>query len=158
MSTDILIRRATRADVDRIVRLANHGGPDGKARTELPEVLDDAYFVAFQRIDADPQQLLMVAEHDGGVIGTFQMTYLTYLAAAGREDCQIESVHIAEKWRGHGIGTEMMEWAIDQAQKRGCRRVQLTTNKKRKDAHRFYERLGFKLTHEGAKLDLNPAL
>lgn len=154
MSSDIHIRRATVADVDRIVRLANSGGPDGKARNELPDVLDDAYFAAFQRIDADPQQALMVAEHGGVVIGTFQMTYLTYLAAAGREVCQIESVHIAEAWRGHGIGTEMMEWAIAQAHKRGCRRVQLTTNKKRKDAHRFYERLGFKLTHEGAKLEL----
>lgn len=154
MATDILIRRATRDDVDRIVRMANHGGPEGKPRKNLPEVLPDAYFKAFANIDADPQQLLMVAEHDGVVIGTFQMTYLMYLTAGGPEDCQIESVHITEAWRGHGIGTEMMEWAIDHAKKRGCRRVQLTTNKKRKDAHRFYERLGFQLTHEGAKLEL----
>lgn len=154
MATDIHIRRATREDVDRIVRIANNGGPDGKPRADLPEVLPDAYFKAFLSISNDPQQLLMVAEHNGVVIGTFQMTYLTYLTAGGRDDCQIESVHIAEAWRGHGIGTEMMEWAIAQAKEHGCRRVQLTTNKKRKDAHRFYERLGFKLTHEGAKLEL----
>ena len=96
----------------------------------------------------------MVADISGEVVGTFHLTFLTYLAGAGREDCQIEAVHVDSGWRNHGIGSAMMHWSINAAKERKCRRLQLTTNKKRKDAHRFYQRLGFKLSHEGAKLDL----
>ncbi len=88
------------------------------------------------------------------MVGTFQLSFLTYIAGAGRTDCQIESVHVDNAWRSNGIGSQMMSWAIALAKERSCRRLQLTTNKKRKDAHRFYERLGFKLSHEGAKLEL----
>lgn len=149
---NIVIRRAQKSDVDQIVRICNAGGPEGKQRQQLPEVLPDGYYQAFSNIDQDPRQELMVAEVEGKVIGTFHLTYLTYLAAAGKEDLQIEAVHVEEQWRNRGIGALMMQWAIDQAKARGCRRVQLTTDKKRKDAHRFYERLGFALSHEGAKL------
>jgi GNAT superfamily N-acetyltransferase len=120
------------------VRLSNAGSVEGDSKTELPPVLDQGYYEAFSRINHDSTQYLMVAELDGKVIGTFQVTFLTYLAAGGREDCQIESVHVDSKYRGQGIGEK----------------IQLTTNKKRKDAHRFYERLGFVMTHEGAKLVL----
>ena len=89
----------------------------------------------------------MVAEVSGKIVGTFHLTFLIYLAGAGREDCQIEAVHVDAAWRNHGLGTKMMDWAIDAAKRRGCRRLQLTTNKNRKDAHRFYERLGFSLSH-----------
>ena len=154
MTFDVKIRPATRADVGAIVRISNDGGPEGKPRDILPPVLPESYLQAFDRINSDKNQFLMVAENKGVVIGTFQITYLIYLAAAGREDCQIESVHVVNSWRGRGVGTQMMEWAIAHAKQRGCRRVQLTTNKKRKDAHRFYERLGFTLSHEGAKLEL----
>jgi GNAT superfamily N-acetyltransferase len=155
MSPDITIRKATDQDIDRIVRISNAGGPEGKPRKDLPDVLPEGYYKAFQRIVSDPNQFLMVAELDGKIIGTFHVTYLTYLPAAGQEDCQIENVHVEAKCRGKGIGSLMMKWTIDHAKKRSCRRVQLTTDKKRKDAHRFYERLGFALTHEGAKLILD---
>lgn len=122
-----------------------------------PSNLPVSYFEAFRRIDADPNCELMVAESNGLVIGTFHVTYLTYLPAAGREDCQIENVHVDQAWRNQGVGRKMMEWAISRAKERNCRRVQLTTNKRRKDAHRFYQRLGFELSHEGAKRALNNA-
>lgn len=154
----MIIRRATIADVGRIVRLSNDGGPDGKPKTQLPQVLPDSYFDAFKRIESNPTNFLMVAEVDGSVIGTFHLIYLTYLAGMGREDCQIEAVHVASEWRGRGIGTQMMAWAIEEAKRRNCRRLQLTTNKKRNDAHRFYQRLGFELSHEGAKLVLNSSV
>jgi GNAT superfamily N-acetyltransferase len=154
MNYEIFIRKATPADVDNIVRLSNAGGPGGEPRKVLPDALPDVYFHAFQRIQSDANQFLMVAECGGKIIGTFHMTYLTYLPAAGQEDCQIENVHVRDDWRGKGVGTFMMRWVIDEASKRGCRRVQLTTDKTRKDAHKFYERLGFVLSHEGAKYTL----
>ena len=151
---DVTIRRAERADVEQIVRLANNGGPNDKPRELLPETLSNGYFKAFDRIDRDANQLLMIAEMDGRVVGTFHLTFLTYLAGAGKEDCQVESVHVAAEWRGKGIGKQMMNWAIDTAKRRDCRRVQLTTDKQRHDAHRFYLGLGFAFSHEGAKLSL----
>lgn len=153
LSTDrIQIRRAIKDDVEPIVRLVNAGGPDGKARQNLPSVLPDAYFDAFETIDTDPHQLLMVAEHDGTVVGTFHLSFLTYLAAAGKPDAQIEAIHVAADWRGQGIGTQMLQWAIAEATRRQCRRVQFTTDKRRTEAHRLYLRLGFQFSHEGAKL------
>ena len=154
MNHEISIRKATSADVDKIVRLSNAGGPGGKPRKDLPDVLPDVYFQAFQRIQNDANQFLMVAESGANIVGTFHVTYLTYLPAAGQEDCQVENVHVRDDWRGKGFGTLMMRWVIDEASKRGCRRVQLTTDKTRKDAHRFYERLGFVMSHEGAKYTL----
>lgn len=150
---DIVIRKAEEADVETIVRMANAGGPEGNRET-LPEVLPGDYSEAFRRIVADPKQFLMVVEYGGVVIGTFHVTYLTYLMGGGRDDCQIEAVHVAEGWRNHGIGSRMLTWVIEEAKRRNCRRVQLTTDKRRKEAQRFYQRLGFVLTHEGAKLVL----
>jgi len=147
----VKIRRATSEDVDRIVRLSNDGGPDGNPKAILPDILPEGYFKAFERISSDPSNALMVAEMDGQIVGTFHLTFLTYLAGSGKDDLQIEAVHVDREWRGKGIGSQMMAWAIATARERGCRRVQLTTNKKRKDAHRFYQRLGFELSHEGAK-------
>ena len=88
----IQIRKAKLQDVDAIVRLTNAGGPDGKPRLELPAVLPATYDAAFAAIDADPNQLLMVAEQNESIVGTFHLTYLVYLAGAGRPDAQIEAV------------------------------------------------------------------
>lgn len=96
----------------------------------------------------------MVAEIDGLVVGTFHLTFLTYLAAAGRSDALVEAVHVAASHRRQGIGTTMLLWVIEEAKRRDCRRVQLTTDKRRTEAHVLYERLGFRFTHEGAKLPL----
>lgn len=148
----IIFRKARSGDVDTIVRLANRGGPEGKPRAALPEVLPAGYRQAFATIDSDPHQALMVVEEGGAIIGTFHMTFITYLAGGGRPDLQIEAIHVAAAYRGRGIGTRMLEWAIAKARAKNCRRVQLTTDKRRRDAHRFYERLGFVFSHEGAKL------
>lgn len=153
-SVPVKIRRALREDIDRIVRLVNAGGPDGKPRQDLPDVLPDAYLRAFETIEADPYQQLMVAEIDGLVVGTFHLTFLTYLAAAGQPDALVEAVHVAASHRRRGIGTTMLLWVIEEARKRNCRRVQLTTDKLRTEAHVLYKRLGFRFTHEGAKLPL----
>ena len=152
----VVLRRAVLADVEAIVRLGHAGGPPGSSREPLLLPLPAAYFESFAAIDADPRSTLMVAELEGVVVGTWQVTYLAYLAAKGRTDALVEAVHVSEKHRDHGIGTQMMTWAIEEARRRGCRRVQLTTDKRRANAHRFYEKLGFVATHEGMKLTFAP--
>ncbi len=135
------IRRATREDVASIVALYDgHNGPPA------PD--------AFDEIDADPKQLLCVAELDGAIVGTMHLTTLRYLSFGGARAMLVEAVFVRENARGRGIGAAMMRFAIDEARRRGCNRVQLTSNKARKDAHRFYERLGFVASHEGFKLYL----
>jgi GNAT superfamily N-acetyltransferase len=148
------IRKAAPRDVETILRLTNVGGPDGRPRRELPSVLPTTYMQAFTTIDSDPNHLLMVAEQDQTIVGTFHLTFLTYLAGAGRPDAQIEAIHVSASHRRQGIGTMMLQWAIDEAKRRNCRRVQLTTDKRRGEAHVLYQRLGFIFTHEGAKLNL----
>lgn len=154
VTESLIIRRATAVDVDAIVRIVNAGGPDGKARTQLPDVLPPAYAKTFELIDADENQHLMVAVYNQQVVGTFHLTFLFYLAACGRPDAQIEAIHVAEPYRGKGIGTAMLQWSIDEATRRNCRRVQLTTDKLRTLTHELYRKVGFEFSHEGAKLYL----
>jgi len=149
-----LIRRAVSNDIERIVNLMNQGAPEGGKNQSPTNLILNDYYAAFQKIEKDPNQYLMVAEINKEVIGTFQMSFLSYLSGAGQEDCQIENVFIAPEWRAKGVGTQMMNWAINHAKNSNCRRIQLTSNKKRKDAHRFYERLGFQSSHDGFKLQL----
>lgn len=126
----------------------------GRSR-ELPGVpLDTAYLEAFARIDADPQHRLVVAESDGVVVGTLQLSFLPHVVLVGGERAQIEAVRVRSDRRGDGVGEAMVRWAIDEARRRGCRLVQLTTNAERGEARRFYERLGFEPTHVGMKLPL----
>lgn len=148
----IQIRQATENDVDAIVRIVNAGGPTGKRRRPLPKSLPESYFAAFKIIDQDPHQKLMVAEKNQTVIGTFHLTFLTYLHAAGQPDLQIEAVHVVADCRGQGIGTTMLQWAIAEGRRLNCRRIQLTTDKQRYEAHSLYQRMGFVFSHEGAKL------
>ena len=103
---------------------------------------------------ADPNQLLIVAVFDGRIIGTLQLSFIPGLARRGALRGQIEAVRIAADYRNVGLGRQMMDWAIAKCRSRGCALVQLTTDKSRPDAHRFYERLGFKASHEGYKLAL----
>nr|WP_229789969.1 GNAT family N-acetyltransferase [Pilimelia terevasa] len=126
--------------------------PLGAAR-ESPDDLTP-YAAAYAVIDADPHQLLAVAERDGRVVGTLQLTFLPGLARRGTTRAQIEAVRVASGERGSGLGATLMEWAVEQARDRGCGLVQLTSDSSRTDAHRFYERLGFKASHVGFKLDL----
>lgn len=147
------LREATRQDVPSIVALL---GQDqlGHHRETPGEPLPDGYWKAFDAIDDDPNNLLVVAEDQGVVVGTLQLTFLPYLTFRGGWRGQIEAVRIAAERRGEGVGRQMMEWAIDQARRRGCHLVQLTTNRTRKDARRFYESLGFESSHDGMKLYL----
>jgi len=98
--------------------------------------------------------VLCVAVSEGQVVGTLQITYIPGLSFSGSWRGQIESVRVASTMRGSGLGQQLMTWAVDQCRARGCRMVQLTTNKTRKDAQRFYDQLGFVASHEGYKLNL----
>ncbi len=124
----------------------------GKARDHA--VVDDAYLRAFDAIEADARNTLAVAEDDGLVVAGMQVTYIPGLGRHGAERALLEAVRVRSDRRGEGIGQALITWAIDQARSRGCGLVQLTTDKSRTDAHRFYERLGFVASHEGMKLVL----
>lgn len=145
-----MMRRATAADLDAIVALLADDML-GAAR-ERPG--DPAYAGAFAAIEADPNQLLAVAEEDGRVVGCLQLSFIPGLSRLGMWRGQIESVRIAASHRGAGLGRRMFEWAIEECRARGCGLVQLTTDKARPDARRFYESLGFSASHEGMKLAL----
>ena len=114
----------------------------------------EPYRRAFEAIDADPAHLLLVAESGGEIVATMQLSFLPGLARRGALRAQIEAVRVRVDQRGSGLGGELMIWAIEEARRRGCALVQLTSDKRRTDAHRFYERLGFVASHEGFKLAL----
>ncbi|MDH7797983.1 MULTISPECIES: GNAT family N-acetyltransferase [unclassified Beijerinckia] len=151
---DITFRKATRADLPAIVALLADD-PLGAAREEFTDPLPAAYVEAFEALDHDPNQLLAVAESESKIIGTLQLSFIPGLSRRGAWRGQIESVRIAAGSRSAGIGEKMFHWAIEQCRARGCQLVQLTTDKSRADAHRFYDRLGFKASHVGYKLELN---
>ena len=146
----MIFREATRADLPAVVALLADDVL-GKARDAA--VVDSAYERAFADIEADPRNALIVAD-DGAVVGCMQVIYIPGPGRHGIERCQIEAVRIRADRRGQGVGGQLMAWAIAQAKARGCGLVQLTSDKSRADAHRFYARLGFVATHEGMKLQL----
>jgi GNAT superfamily N-acetyltransferase len=146
-------RRARKQDVPQIIGLLADDVL-GAQREELTEPLPDRYYDAFEAIDSDPNQELIVADASGAIVGVFQLTFLPSLTHGGSWRAQIEGVRVHSSRRGTGAGTQMLRWAIARARERGCRFVQLTTDKRRPDALRFYEALGFRPTHEGLKLDL----
>jgi GNAT superfamily N-acetyltransferase len=148
----LLFRPARREDVPTIVAMLADD-PLGAEREGDPA--DQRYLTAFERIDADPDDELIVAEVDGKVVGTMQLTYLAGLSRLGSERCLIEAVRVAAPTRGQGLGRKMITWAIARARARGCAVVQLTSDKSRGDAHRFYDSLGFANSHEGYKLLLS---
>lgn len=153
MSADPAIRAARRDDLSAIVRLLADDTL-GRSRETFAEPLPDAYTEAFAKIDADPDNALIVAEDDGAIIGVLQLTFIPHLTYRGGTRAQIEGVRVDGAYRGKGIGRILFEWAIARARDRGCHVVQLTADKQRPDAHRFYESLGFKASHEGMKLHL----
>ena len=153
-SSAVVLRRAQADDVTAIVDLiaADQLG----ATRDGAQTAEDlaAYQRAFRAIDDDPAQLLVVAEARQDVVATMQLSFIPGLARRGALRAQIEAVRVSEAYRGRGLGAAMFSWAIDEARRRGCALVQLTTDKSRTAAHRFYERLGFVASHEGMKLAL----
>jgi ribosomal protein S18 acetylase RimI-like enzyme len=126
----------------------------GQTREDPRLPLDRRYLDAFAAIERDPNQMLVAVEQAGALIGCMQLTFIPGISRRGAWRGHIESVRVARSRRGGGIGTVMFEWAIAECRQRGCSLVQLFTDKSRTDAHRFYERLGFKPSHEGMKLAL----
>ncbi len=153
----VTMREARREDVPRIATLIMHGAPVQKHTPEqiAAEAQDPAYLRAFEAVSANPYNTLFVAELEGRVVGTYQITLLPGMAERGRVRAKIESVHVAPEYRGHGIGAVMMRHALAFATGKGVGLVELTSNKARPDAHRFYRNLGFEQSHEGFKKALS---
>lgn len=149
--SDLEIRRATREDVPLIVAMLRDD-PLGAARETEPS--DPVYLAAYEAIAADPHQWLVVGVHAGEVVATMQLTVIPGLSRRGARRALIEAVRVRSDQRGGGYGQTLIAWAIDKARAEGCVMVQLTTDRSRVDAHRFYERLGFENSHLGYKLAL----
>jgi GNAT superfamily N-acetyltransferase len=146
-------RRARSSDVPDIVRMLADD-PLGARRERNETPLPDGYLRAFEAIDADPNNELIVADQDGRVVGVLQLTFIPSLTYQGGWRALIEGVRVDAPTRSQGLGRALFEWAIGRARARGCHLVQLTTDKARPDARRFYEGLGFVASHEGMKLSL----
>jgi GNAT superfamily N-acetyltransferase len=151
--TEISIRQATANDIQAIVDMLADD-PLGATR-ESPSDLSP-YIAAFAEIDANSHQLLLVAERDGQVVGTAQLSFMPGLSHRGMQRADIEAVRIHADARGGGLGSRLITHCIDEARARGCGMVQLTSNASRTDARRFYERLGFTASHIGFKMSLGP--
>ena len=144
-------RPATERDLPAILRMLLED-----RATASDELAPDArcYADALREMQASGSSATYVAEEDGRVVGTFMLTFIRHLMRRGTLVAQIESVRVDAPSRGRGLGEQMMRWAIAESRRRGCSRIQLTTHRSRRAAHRFYERLGFDATHEGMKLPL----
>jgi ribosomal protein S18 acetylase RimI-like enzyme len=149
----VVFRDAERADVPAIVALLADDALGAGREAGEP---DDAYWAAFAMLAGDPRNRVIVAEEGGRVVGTLQLTLIPGLSRHGMLRAQVEGVRVASGGRGRGLGRQMIEWAIAQARQAGCGLVQLTSDKQRPGAIRFYESLGFTATHEGLKLPLLP--
>jgi GNAT superfamily N-acetyltransferase len=149
----LTFRDAILADLPALIALIADD-ETARAREDPSLPLDPGYLSAFHAIDADPNQHLIVAESDGAIVGTFQLSFLPGLSFKGAWRGQIEAVRITGPLRGAGLGAEMIRWAIDRCRARNCKLVQLTSTSTRTRAHAFYARLGFVQSHVGMKLHL----
>lgn len=150
----VSLRRAVVADVPSIVELLIDD-PLGLAREggDGPDAMRP-YVRAFEAVDGDPAHLLVVAEDGGRVVATLQLSFIPGLARRGALRAQVEGVRVHPDRRNGGLGRALLLWARDEAERRGCALIQLTSDKQRADAHRFYTRLGYVPSHEGFKLEL----
>lgn len=149
----LTFRPARRPDLGAIIALIADDGL-GRERDGISEAPDGAYIAAFEAIARDSNQLMAVAELAGEVIGYMQISFIPGLSRRGAWRGQLESVRIASHLRGRGMGETFFLWAIGQCRARNCTLVQLTTDVQRRDALRFYQRLGFVASHHGMKLQL----
>lgn len=154
MSQSVTTFRAAQADdLDAIIALLADDEL-GQSRETVATPTDPAYLAAFRAIADDPNQLLAVVEDSEGLAGCLQISFIPGLSRRGMWRGQIEGVRIARRVRGEGLGRTLLDWAIDRCRERNCQLVQLTSDKSRSDALRFYESLGFAASHEGFKLAL----
>ncbi|MDR7125321.1 GNAT family N-acetyltransferase [Pseudotabrizicola sp. 4114] len=147
----LTFRKARADDLAAIVAMLSDD-PLGQAREAAGDLTP--YRAAFADIEADPNQFLCVVEREGAVVGTLQLSFIRGLSRGGAKRGLIEAVRVARECRGMGIGRALFEWAISECLAQGCGMVQLTTDKSRTDAHRFYDALGFEASHVGYKLAL----
>ncbi|MBY0500742.1 MAG: GNAT family N-acetyltransferase [Alphaproteobacteria bacterium] len=153
MLTNLSLRYAEEKDLFNIIGLFMED-KFGALREELSEPLLPNYQQIFQSIREDKNQALMVVDDNGELIGTCHLTFLPSLSFKGSWRLNIENIHVAKRYQNQGVGTWMLQKAIALGKEKGCKLVQLTTNKKRFRAQAFYEKLGFEATHEGMKLYL----
>ena len=146
-------RQASEKDIPGLVELLADDEL-GATREDISKPLNQRYLDAFHSIDQDPNNELTIVERDGELVGMLQLTFIPYLTHTGSRRCLIEGVRIANSSRGQGLGRKFIEWAIERATEANCSIVQLTSDKRRPDALRFYESLGFEATHEGFKLKI----
>ena len=147
-------REANRVDVPVIIQMIANDKL-GKLREDYTIPLSEAYYAAFEKIDKDQsQELIVIEDEKGEIIGTMQLSFIQYLTYKGGIRAQVEGVRIRKDQRGKGIGEKMVKWAIERAKQRKVHLIQLTTDKKRPEALKFYEKLGFVASHEGLKLHL----
>jgi len=148
-------REALEEDITALVALLADDGL-GQQREDGSKPLNEAYLLAFKQISKDPNNELIVAEENQIIVGMLQLTFIPYLTHVGSWRCLIEGVRIHREVRNTGLGTKLFKWAIERAKIKKCTIVQLTSDKQRPNAIRFYEGLGFEATHEGFKLKLKP--
>ncbi|MDH3633008.1 MAG: GNAT family N-acetyltransferase [Gammaproteobacteria bacterium] len=148
---NLKFREAIESDITTLVALLADDELGAK-REDLSVPLNHRYLDAFQSIDKDANNELTVVESNGDLVGMLQLTFIPYLTHTGSWRCLIEGVRIAKTHRGKAVGAKFINWAINRARQRSCSIVQLTSDKQRPDALRFYESLGFEATHEGFKL------
>ena len=149
----LTFRQAIAGDLPVIVELLANDAL-GRGREQVSDPLPETYSSAFEAIAADPNNELVVACLGEEIVGVLQLTFIPYLTYQGSWRALIEGVRVADGYRSQKIGQRLLGWAVNRAKVKGCRMVQLTTDKARPDALRFYERLGFRATHEGLKLGL----
>jgi len=146
------LRKATENDISTIVEMIADDEL-GKKRENFKNPLPKEYINAFKKIKSDDNQELIVVENENSeIIGTLQLSFIQHLTYCGGIRAQIEAVRIRKDKRRLGIGKMMFEWAINRAKERNAHLLQLTTDKNRPKAIKFYEDLGFKATHEGMKI------
>ncbi len=149
------IRAAAYTDVPDIVEMIANDEL-GRLREDFQEPLPQKYYDAFENIRADPNQELMVMESEPGeIIATLQLSFIQYLTYQGGIRAQIEAVRVHENYRSKGMGRQFFLWAINRAREKGAHVVQLTSDKKRPEALKFYQKMGFIASHEGMKLHLH---
>lgn len=148
---NLTYRLASESDLITIVQMLSDDKL-GAERENFQIPLPISYLNAFEAITHDPNQELTIVEQEGEIVATFQLTFIPYLTYQGSSRAQIEAVRVKSDYRGQGVGTEIFQYAIQRAKDKGAHLLQLTTDKKRPEAKKFYESLGFIDSHEGMKL------